>query len=196
VPPYYASAYSTPPLQTDGIPYGPMPNNTFDSLRYAYASPDQTPHVPHGSPQHNQTPIRPRAELEGFREEMLDMFRQTFGTAPKAKMRAYQKPYLESYEYVQFSRGFKIPEFTKFTGKDNRTALDHVGQFVIQCGEVSSSDIYKLKLFSLSLSSAAFTWFISIPPNYIHNWSDLEQKFHDYFFTGKTEVKLSPSYIS
>jgi hypothetical protein len=69
--------------------------------------------------------------------------------------------------------------------------LEHVGQFVIQCGEVSSSDIYKLRLFPLSLSGVAFTWFISLPPNSIYNWSDLEQKFHDYFFTDKTELKLS-----
>jgi hypothetical protein len=54
--------------------------------------------------------------------------------------------------------------------------LEHVGQFVIQCGEVSSSDIYKLRLFPLSLSGAAFTWFISLPSNSIYNWSDLEKK--------------------
>jgi hypothetical protein len=158
VPPYYASTYSTPPPQTIDIPYGPMPNNAFESsTRYAYAPPNQPPHIPHGSPQPNQTPFRPKTELEGFREEMLDIFRQTFGIDPKAKMRVYQKPYPESYEYFQFPQGFKIPEFTMFTGNDNRTTLEHVGQFVIQCGEVSSSDIYKLRLFPLSLSGAAFT---------------------------------------
>jgi hypothetical protein len=89
VPPYYVSAYSTPPPQTTGIPYDPMPNNSFGSLsRYAYAPPNQPPHIPHDSPQPNQTPFRPKAELEGFREEMLDIFRQTFGIDPKAKMRA------------------------------------------------------------------------------------------------------------
>jgi hypothetical protein len=31
VPPCYASAYRTPRLQTTSIPYGPMPNNAFDS---------------------------------------------------------------------------------------------------------------------------------------------------------------------
>jgi hypothetical protein len=105
---------------------------------------------------------------------MLDMFRQTFGIDTKAKMRAYQKPYPESFEYVQFPQGFKIPEFTKFTGNDNRDTLEHVGQFVIQCGEVSSSDIYKLRLFPLSISGVAFTWFISLPPNSFYNWFDLE----------------------
>ena len=39
------------------------------------------------------------------------------------------------------------------------------------------SDIYKLRLFPLSLPSPAFTWFISLPPNSVHTWADLEQKF-------------------
>jgi hypothetical protein len=46
-------------------------------------------------------------------------------------------------------------------------------------------------LFPLSLSDAAFTWFISLPPNSIYNWSNLDQKFYDYFFTNETELKLS-----
>jgi len=33
----------------------------------------------------------------------------------------------------------------------------HIGQFITQCGETSTSDIYKLRLFPLSLLSAAFT---------------------------------------
>jgi hypothetical protein len=175
VPPYYASAYSTPAPQTIDIWYGPMSNNAFgSSLWYAYALPNQPPHIPHGSPQPNQTIFWPRAKLDGFQEGMLDVFMQTFGIDPKAKMRAYQKPYPESYDYVQLPQGFKIPEFTKFTGSDNGTTLEHVGQFVVQYGEVSSSDIYKLGLFPLSLSGVAFTWFISLPPNSIYNWFDLE----------------------
>ena len=48
-----------------------------------------------------------------------------------------------------------------------------------------------MRLFPLSLSGAAFIWFISLPPNSVRTWADLEQKFHDYFFTGETELKLS-----
>ena len=43
----------------------------------------------------------------------------------------------------------------------------------------------------MSLSGAAFTWFISLPPNSVFTFADLEQKFHDYFFSGETELKLS-----
>ena len=84
-----------------------------------------------------------------------------------------------------------IPEFVKFTSNDSRTTLEHIGQFIIQCGEVSTNDIYKLRLFTLSLSGTAFTWFISLPPNSVFTFADLEQKFHDHFFSGKTELKLS-----
>ena len=45
--------------------------------------------------------------------------------------------------------------------------------------------------FPLSLSGAAFTWFISLPPNSVFTFADLEQKFHDYFFTSETELRLS-----
>ena len=30
-----------------------------------------------------------------------------------------------------------------------------------------------------------------MPPNSVRTWADLEQKFHDYFFNGETELKLS-----
>jgi hypothetical protein len=45
-----------------------------------------------------------------------------------------------------------------------------------------------MRLFLLSLSGA---WFISLPPNSVYTFSDIENKFHDYFFTGETELKLS-----
>ena len=74
-----------------------------------------------------------------------------------------------------------IPEFVKFTSNDSRTTLEHIGQFIIQCGKASTNDIYKLRLFPLSLSAAAFIWFISLLPNLVFTFADLEQKFHDYF---------------
>ena len=45
--------------------------------------------------------------------------------------------------------------------------------------------------FILSLLGVIFTWFISLPPNSVYTFADLEQNFHDYFFIGETELKLS-----
>jgi hypothetical protein len=72
---------------------------------------------------------RPRTTLgmEGFREEMLEIFRQTFGTEPKTKNRSYQRLYPDNYEYIPYPQGFKIPEFTKFSGDDGRSTLEHIG---------------------------------------------------------------------
>jgi hypothetical protein len=55
-------------------------------------------------------------------------------------------------------------------------------QFTIQCGAAASNHICKMILFPLSLSGAACTWFISLPPNSIYIFSDVENKFHDYLY--------------
>jgi len=181
-------------------------------VRYLKALYNSTPNVnvpPHGAAsslrhistppnfaQHNGTPVPNRPDADDFgsgsiKEEVIKIFWQTFGIKPKAKCRTYQRSYPENYDYVAYPQGFKIPEFVKFTGDDSRTTLEHVGQFIIQCGEASTNDIYKLRLFPLSLSGAAFTWFISLPDNSVFTFADLEQKFYDYFFTGETELRLS-----
>jgi hypothetical protein len=45
-------------------------------------------------------------------------------------------------------------------------------------------------LFSLSLTGTAFTWYATLPPNSILSWGDLEQKFHEHFFSGDYELDL------
>jgi hypothetical protein len=78
-----------------------------------------------------------------------------------------------------------------FSGEDGKSTLEHVGQFILQCGEASANDTLKLKMFPLSLSSIAFTWFTSLAPNSIFTWAQLEQKFHEYYYSGDTELRLS-----
>jgi hypothetical protein len=61
----------------------------------------------------------------------------------------------------------------------------------IECGEASANDALKLKIFSLSLSGIAFTWFTSLDPNSIFTEAQLEQKIHEYFYSGNTKLRLS-----
>ena len=58
-------------------------------------------------------------------------------------------------------------------------------------GEAGFNDALRMCLFSLSLTGTTFSWFSSLAPNSIHNWNQLEHKFHDHFFSGETEAKLS-----
>jgi hypothetical protein len=46
-------------------------------------------------------------------------------------------------------------------------------------------------LFSLSLTGTAFAWFSSLPPTSIDSWNQSEQKFHDHFFSGDYQLKLT-----
>jgi hypothetical protein len=51
--------------------------------------------------------------------------------------------------------------------------------------------MHKIRMFPLSLTGAAFNWFTSLPPNSIDSWVSLDQKFHDYFYNGEVELRLS-----
>jgi len=69
--------------------------------------------------------------------------------------------------------------------------MEHVNRFIIQCGEAANRDELRVCLFSLSLSGSAFTWFISLPPNSLITWADLEKQLHKYFFSGVHEKKIT-----
>ena len=48
-----------------------------------------------------------------------------------------------------------------------------------------------MRLFSLSLTGTIFSWFSALPSNSVHSWNKLEQKFHDHFYSGDNEAKLT-----
>ena len=68
-------------------------------------------------------------------------------------MHTYQRPYPKQIDSVSYPQGFEMPNFIKFTGEDARTTMEHIGQFIEQCGKAGSDDLLKIKLFPLSLSN-------------------------------------------
>jgi hypothetical protein len=102
------------------------------------------------------------------------ILRESFGTESKDQGRVYQKSYLDYYDQLPYPRGYRVPKFSKFSGEDGKTTLEHIGQFILQCGEASANDALKLRIFSLSLSGTAFTWFTSLAPNSVFTWAQLE----------------------
>ncbi|XP_052147012.1 uncharacterized protein LOC127766044 [Oryza glaberrima] len=99
----------------------------------------------------------------------------------KIVMHTYQRLYPEHVDSVPYPQGFEEPNFTKFTGEDARTTMEHIGQFIDQCGKAGNDDLLKLKLFPLSLSNFASTWYSLLAPNSISTWSQMEHEFHGYF---------------
>jgi hypothetical protein len=55
---------------------------------------------------------------------------------------------------------------------------------------LTDTEAFRVRLFSLSLTGTAFAWYATLPPNSISSWGDLEQKFHDHFFSGDYELDL------
>ena len=114
-----------------------------------------------------------------------------FGIKPKVNNYSYRTPYPPADDLIPLPNRYKVPDFTKFSGQDDTSTMEHVNRFIIQCGEAASRDELRVRLFSSSLSGSAFTWFISLPPNSIITWVDLEKQFHKYFFAGIHEKKLT-----
>jgi hypothetical protein len=56
---------------------------------------------------------------------------------------------------------------------------------------VGITNVHKIMMFPLSLIGTTFNWFTALPPNLIDLCASLEQKFHDYFYNGELELRLS-----
>jgi len=103
----------------------------------------------------------------------------------------YKTPYLAAYDQILFPHKYKIPDFTKFLGQGDVSTVEHVNRFIMQCGEAANQEALRVRLFSRSLSGSAFTWFTTLPSNSILYWADLEKQFHQFFYSGVCEIKLT-----
>jgi hypothetical protein len=113
----------------------------------------------------------PNVDSNNLTNQLTTILCESFGIEPKGQGCVYQKQYPNYYDQLPYPRGYRVPEFSKFSGDDGKTILEHVGQFILQCGEASANDALKLRMFSLLLSDTAFTWFTSLAPNSIFTWT-------------------------
>jgi hypothetical protein len=100
------------------------------------------------------TPARdtnePCADPNNLMTQLTTILRVPFGIEPKGREHVYQKPYPNYYGQLPYPRGYRVPKLSKFSGEDEKTTLEHVGQFILQCGEASANDVLKLRIFPLS----------------------------------------------
>ena len=117
--------------------------------------------------------------------------RDQFGLKPKQQNLMYRTPYPAAYDQLPLPHKYKLPDFTKFSRQGEVSTVEHINRFIIQCGEVAQHDALKVCLFSMSLFGSAFTWFTTLPANSIIYWADLEKQFHQFFYSGIEEMKLT-----
>jgi hypothetical protein len=132
----------------------------------------------------------PGTDPNNLTNQLATILRESFDIKPKGRGRVYQKLYPKYYDQLPYRRGYRVPEFSKFSGEDDKTTLELVDQFILQCGDASANDALKLRVFPLSISVTAFIWFTSLAPNSVFTWAQLEQKFHEYFYSCDTDTEV------
>jgi len=93
-------------------------------------------------------------------DKIAEVMRDQFGIKLKVNIYFYQTLYSPAYDLIPLPNRYKVPDFTKFSGQDDMSTMEHVNRFIIQCGEAANRDELRVRLFSSSLSGSAFTWFI------------------------------------
>jgi hypothetical protein len=118
-------------------------------------------------------------------QRMTDVLQNQFGLKPKNHGHVYTPPFPEWYNRV------KAPmDLMKFSGQDDTSNMEHKARYLMQLGEASADEAFRIRYFPLSLTGPTFTWFTSLPAHSICSWKDLDQKFHAHYFIGSNEKKL------
>jgi len=124
-------------------------------------------------------------------DKIAEVMRDQFGIKRKVNTYSYRTPYPPAYDLIPLPNRYNVPDFTMFSRQDDTSTMEHGNRFIIQYGEAANRDELRVRLFLSSLSGSAFTWFISLPPNSVITWADLEKQFHKYFFSRVHEKKIT-----
>jgi hypothetical protein len=157
---YSTIAHTSPPIPNVAPSYG-VPNDVFIDL-HCMQNPNQ-PLVSNLRTAAMQSQLAARSELAQFKEEIANMMKNKLGV-DMGNTRLYQKLYRADFDYVAFPPGWRMTDFVKFSGDDNRTTWEHISQYTSQLGEAGTFNSLKVHLFSLSLTGTAFAWFSSLAP--------------------------------
>jgi hypothetical protein len=130
------------------------------------------------------------AAINIVREEIAEAFRDKLGVSMVPRGQSYWKPYGSRFDHHPYPQGTRILEFAKFSGDHGKSMREQIGQFLAQLVELADTEAFRVRLFSLSLTGTAFAWYATLPPNSILSWGELEQKFHDRYFSGDYELDL------
>ncbi|KAL0361638.1 UNVERIFIED_CONTAM: hypothetical protein Sradi_3848300 [Sesamum radiatum] len=79
--------------------------------------------------------------------------------------------------------GYQPPKFQQFDGKKN--PKQHVAHFIETCNNEGTYGDHLVKQFVRSLKRNAFDWYTDLEASSIDNWEQLEQEFHNRFYSTK-----------
>ncbi|GKV15581.1 hypothetical protein SLEP1_g26361 [Rubroshorea leprosula] len=171
--------------------YLPPPRRPNGGHQQHNATPQKEHFQPYVPPVQQNLPNLPGQYIN--RDQIIYMVQEAYGPVLRPLVRpAYRKPYPDYIDQENpFPRGFKVPEFTLFSGDGGYSSIEHIGRFTIQCGEASSDDNLKLRFFPSSLTSTTLTWYLSLPQNSAYTCRQMEDLFHIQFYCSEPEVSMA-----
>uniref|UniRef100_A0A2N9IVJ4 Uncharacterized protein n=1 Tax=Fagus sylvatica TaxID=28930 RepID=A0A2N9IVJ4_FAGSY len=122
----------------------------------------------------------PRVEPPRFKQPRMEPSRvkPPQFEQPRMEPPRFKQPRMESPRMGQPQFGFpRMEPFQQGIGDDEKTTIEHISRFTVQCGEYSNNGNGKLRLFPNSLTGQAFTWkprMIRPPVSEARRWVTLE----------------------
>ncbi|KAK1653476.1 hypothetical protein QYE76_071281 [Lolium multiflorum] len=124
-------------------------------------------------------------------DQISAILRDQFGMVPKRRTIGYFKPYPNEYDLIPLPPKYRLPEFSKFSGSDGSSSIEHVSRYLAQLGTISASDPLRVRFFAQSLTGSAFGWYTSLPPDSIRAWKQMEEQFHMQYHSEASEVGIA-----
>ena len=124
-------------------------------------------------------------------EQVSAILRDQFGILPKRKAIGYSKPYPSDYDLILLPPKYRLTEFTKFSGSEGASSIEHVSRYLTQLGMISVSDPLRVRFFCQSLTGSAFGWYTSLAPDSIRTWRQLEDQFHTQYHSEAAEAGIA-----
>lgn len=178
-----------PGLYEEGTGFGlPVMNNGVNAGNGAYYQARGAQYYHHPLPNRNAGMIDP----EIVRETVQELYGPALRQIGRPE---FNKPYPDMVDLNNpYPRGYKIPNFSLFSGEDEQSTVEHVARFTIKCGELANLENFsflKLRLFPNTLTGIAFAWYTTLPRNFIFTWQEMERQFHIQFYKTEPEVCIA-----
>jgi hypothetical protein len=124
-------------------------------------------------------------------DQISAILRDQFGILPKRRAIGYTKPYPSDYDLIPLPLKYRLSEFTKFSGAEGSSSIEHVSRYLVQLEMISVSDPLRVRFFSQSLTRPAFGWYTSLGPDSIRTWKQLEEQFHIQYHSKAAEAGVA-----
>ena len=134
-PPYTTKSYGEPPFPPA------MPQDIWDDLiktnpHYATQTMSTTNPMTHRLSASGQTSTgNYEADLTRMKEDPANMFKSKL-VLDVGRSRLYRRPYADAFDLVPYPTSWRVPDFIKFSGDDNRSTWEHISQCMVNLGKL------------------------------------------------------------